>query len=86
MEQLGAGGGTEGVEALPEPPSSSSGLTGRRRPPSDCRGACHAYCGEGGGGGGGKEPGGAGEPLGHQEPARIDWTLCPPRLPRTQSG
>ena len=60
MEQLGAGGGTEGVEALPEPPLELVGSHGPKATPSDCRGACHAYCGEGGGGGGGKEPGGAG--------------------------
>ena len=98
MEELGTRSGTEGLQAFAKPELTLVGSHvtagyavvpasrghARSTGPSQPEGALSPTAEKVGAGAAAKSPGAV--PLGHQEAARIDSTLCPLRLPRTQSG
>jgi len=97
MEELGTRSWTEGLQAFAKPALTlvgshdrrlrgRTGLTRHARStgPSQLEGAPSLTAEKVGAGAAAKSP--EAVPLGHQEAARIDSTLCPLRLPRTQSG
>jgi hypothetical protein len=97
MEELGTRSWTEGLQAFAKPALTLVGSHDRRlRGRTGVTWLCAVYWPQPtgrspsltaekvGAGAAAKSPGAV--PLGHQEAARIDSTLCPLRLPRTQSG